>query len=219
MNKTAVGNTLLLAMLGLGALAGCSKKQPPSAAAPISQTPPEPSSSVPAPASLPAAPPIAAEQPAATSATSVSSATARRAAASGAAIGRSVQQPTLQAVRTGKQPGADRVVFQFDAHSMPAWHAEYVDRPVRDCGSGEPVPVAGAAWLQVSFNGAQAHTAQGANSGGSARRALPHAVARELVRTCDFEGEVTWVVGVSRPNAFTARTMTAPYRLVIDIAH
>lgn len=213
MNKTAVGNTMLLAMLGLGALAGCSQKQPASAAAPVSQATPETSSSVPAPAPLPAAPPIAAEQPTATGAPPP------RAAASGAAIGRSVQQPILQAVRTGKQPGVDRVVFQFDSHSMPAWHAEYVDRPVRDCGSGEPVPVAGAAWLQVRFNGAQAHTAQGANSGGAARRALSHAIARELVRTCDFEGEVTWVVGVARPNAFTARTMTAPYRLVIDIAH
>ena len=213
-HKTVIGNTVLLALLGLGALAGCSKKEPPNAVTPAPQATPQASSPAPAAgAPAPAVPPIAAQSPSAGAAPPLA------AAASGAAIGRSVQQPILHAVRTGEQPGADRVVFQFDAAAMPAWQAEYVDRPVQDCGSGDAVPVAGKAWLQVRFNGAQAHTAQGANSGGSLRRALPHAIARELVRTCDFEGEVTWVVGVARPNGFTARTMSAPYRLVIDISH
>ena len=139
--------------------------------------------------------------------------------ASGPAIGRSIQQPILRAVRVGLQPHAERVVFEFNDTKLPAWQVEYVDRPVRDCGSGDAVPVAGEAWLQVRFTGAQAHTEKGASSGGPRRRALAQPIARELVRTCDFEGEVTWVVGVSRPNGYTAKSMTAPYRLVIDIAH
>ena len=127
--------------------------------------------------------------------------------------------PILRAVRTGQQPGVDRLVFEFDSPGMPAWRVEYVDRPVRDCGSGDAVPVAGDAWLQIRFTGAQAHTEEGAATSGPRRRPLAQPIARELVRTCDFEGEVTWVVGVARPNPYTANAMSAPSRLVIDIAH
>lgn len=125
----------------------------------------------------------------------------------------------MRAVRIGKQPGADRLVFEFDTPGLPEWKVEYVDRPVRDCGSGDTVPVAGDAWLQIRFSGAQAHTEQGASTSGPRRRPLAQTIARELVRTCDFEGEVTWVVGVAKPNPYTARALASPSRLVIDIAH
>ncbi len=127
--------------------------------------------------------------------------------------------PILRAVRIGKQPGADRLVFEFDTPGLPEWKVEYIDRPVRDCGSGDTVPVAGDAWLQIQFTGAQAHTEEGTSTSGPRRRPLAQAVARELVRTCDFEGEVTWVVGVTKPNPYTSRILAAPARLVIDIAH
>lgn len=138
---------------------------------------------------------------------------------SAAATNRDKQTPILRMVRAGKQPGVDRLVFEFDSPGLPAWHVEYVDRPVRDCGSGDAVPVAGDAWLKIRFTGAQAHTEKGEATSGPRRRPLAQAIARELVRTCDFEGEVSWVLGVARPNPYVARAMTAPSRLVIDIAH
>lgn len=125
----------------------------------------------------------------------------------------------LRAVRAGRHAGADRLVFEFDTPGLPAWHAEYVDRPVRDCGSGEAVPVAGDAWLQIRFTGARAHTDKGESTSGPRRRALAHKVVRELVRTCDFEGEVTWVAGVARPNAYRVQTLSKPSRLVVEIVH
>ncbi len=127
--------------------------------------------------------------------------------------------PILRAVRVGQQPAADRLVFEFDGTGLPGWRIEYVDRPVRDCGSGEPVPVAGDAWLQIRFDGAQAHSEAGEGTSGPRRRAPNQPVLRELVRTCDFEGEVTWVAGVGRPNPYTPRVLAAPARLVVDIAH
>ncbi|PWF48499.1 hypothetical protein C7C56_011745 [Massilia glaciei] len=129
------------------------------------------------------------------------------------------RQPIVRAVRSGRQAGADRLVFEFDTPGLPAWHAEYVDKPVRDCGSGDPVPVAGDGWLQIRFTGAQAHTEQGESTSGPRRRALALPVARELVRTCDFEGEVIWVIGVASPNPYTPLVLAQPSRLVIDIAH
>lgn len=125
----------------------------------------------------------------------------------------------LRAVRSGKQPAADRIVFEFDGTGLPAWQVEYLDGPARDCGSGDAVRSAGVAVLQVRFTGARAHTSQGKQAAGAQRRALALPVARELVRTCDFEGEVTWVLGVSRPALFTAKALSAPSRLVIDLAH
>lgn len=125
----------------------------------------------------------------------------------------------LREVRTGIQPAADRVVFEFGNSGLPAWHVEYVDRPVRDCGSGEPIPVAGDAWLQIRFTGAQAHTDAGISTSGPRRRQLAQPIAKELVRTCDFEGEVTWVIGVVSPNPYTPLILSSPSRLVIDIAH
>lgn len=129
------------------------------------------------------------------------------------------EPPALTAVRIGKQAGADRLVFEFAGIGLPAWRVEYVDRPVRDCGTGDPVIVAGDAWLQVQFTGAQAHTEAGVATSGPRRRTIDQAVLRELVRLCDFEGEVTWVAGLASPNAYTPRVLEAPARLVIDIAH
>jgi hypothetical protein len=125
----------------------------------------------------------------------------------------------LRDVRTGVHPGADRVAFEFEGAGLPAWEVEYVDRPVRDCGTGDAVPVAGDAWLEIRFVGAQAHTDAGESTSGPRRRTVNQPVMLELVRTCDFEGHVTWVVGVASPNAYTPQVMAAPSRLVIDIAH
>jgi hypothetical protein len=73
--------------------------------------------------------------------------------------------------------------------------------------------------LQIRFTGALAHSEQGRSTSGPRRRKLSQTIARELVRTCDFEGEVTWVIGLARPNPYTPRIMSAPSRLVIDVAH
>lgn len=127
--------------------------------------------------------------------------------------------PVLRAVRSARHPGGDRLVFEFDRAGLPVWQVGYVDRPVRDCGSGEPVAVAGNAWLRVRFSGAQAHTAAAEPTAQPYRRAPDHHVLKTLVRTCDFEGEVVWIAGVASPVAFVPRVLNDPARLVIDIAH
>src|SRR5687768_4092670 len=60
--------------------------------------------------------------------------------------------PRLQTgLRAGAHAGFDRVVFEFQG-GVPGYHLEYVDRPVRDCGAGEPRPIAGDAWLEVRMS-------------------------------------------------------------------
>ncbi len=125
----------------------------------------------------------------------------------------------VRALRIGNEPRSDRIVFEFDDAGLPEWEVKYVDQPLLDCGSGESVSVGGDAWLQITFRGAQAHTEAGEESGGPRRQVINQEMLHELVRTCDFEGEVTWVAGVARPNGYTAQVLAKPSRLVIDVLH
>lgn len=127
--------------------------------------------------------------------------------------------PILRAVRIAEHEGFDRIVFEFDSDGLPQWHVSYIDAPVIQCGSGHEMPVAGTAWLQVRFNGANAHTEAGEATSGPARRTVDLQSVREVVRTCDFEAEVTWVAGAAGEQAYRPRVLEAPARLVVDIAH
>lgn len=126
----------------------------------------------------------------------------------------------LTAVRIGEQPGMDRLVFEFEEAGLPEWEVKYVESSrLVECGSGDPVTVTGSTWLQISFRGAQAHTEAGKPTAEPYRRKPGQAALLELVRTCDFEGELVWVAGVARENKYTPRVLADPSRLVIDIAH
>lgn len=127
--------------------------------------------------------------------------------------------PILRDVRIAAHDDFDRLVFEFDSDGLPQWHVDYIDAPVIQCGSGHEMPVAGSAWLQVRFNGANAHTQAGEGTSGPMRRPADLPSIREVVRTCDFEAEVTWVVGIAGQQPYRPRVLEAPARLVIDIAH
>lgn len=124
----------------------------------------------------------------------------------------------LRDVRTGRQAGFDRVVFEFEG-SVPGYHVEYVDRPVRQCGSGTAVEVAGDGWLEVRMMPAHAHTEAGRPTIERRKRSLRYPVLRELESTCDFEAVVTWVLGVASPNRYRVLELQDPPRLVVDIRH
>jgi hypothetical protein len=131
-----------------------------------------------------------------------------------------IKEPAiLTGVRTGRHEGFDRIVFEFRGAEMPGYHVEYIDKPVRACGSGEVVPLAGDAWLQIRFEPTNAHTEDG-KSTLSFRELVPkHPVVLELKSTCDFEAQVEWVAGTSRPNKYRVIELTNPTRLVVDIKH
>lgn len=114
--------------------------------------------------------------------------------------------------------GYDRVIFEFD-RAIPSYTAEYVDRPIRACGTGRVIPVAGDAWLKVRFAPAKAHTAAGQATISQRNRMVNYANLRQLVSVCDFEGSVEWVLGVSRPSQFRISELNNPPRLVLDVRH
>lgn len=125
----------------------------------------------------------------------------------------------VRAIRTARNAGWDRVVFEFEGGRVPGYHVEYVDRPVRRCGSGDETAVAGEAWLQVSLTPAHAHTEAGRATVRERERKLSLGVLRELEMTCDFEADVTVVLGVARPNRYRVMELSGPARLVVDVRH
>ena len=111
----------------------------------------------------------------------------------------------------------ERFVFEFEG-GVPGYKVRYVDKPIRDCGAGNVVPVAGDAWLKIAFTPAQAHTlSTGEVTVDDRNQMFDHTNARQLVQVCDFEGHVEWVLGVRFPGRFRVTELTDPPRIVVDV--
>jgi hypothetical protein len=124
----------------------------------------------------------------------------------------------LRSVRAARHEGFDRVVFEF-GEALPGYEIEYIDRPVRACGSGHVVPLAGDGWLEVRFHPARSHTDEGKPTVKERRQRAELPTLLELASTCDFEGYVTWVLGVASPNRYRVLELTSPPRLAVDVLH
>lgn len=123
----------------------------------------------------------------------------------------------LKGVRTGTHAGFDRIVFEFSGESLPGYHLEYIDKPIRQCGSGNPVRMAGDAWLQVQFTPAQAHTDAGKPTVANRSFTTTYPNMIDVKSTCDFEGEVAWVLGVKSPKQYRVLELLNPTRVVVDV--
>ncbi|WP_222703653.1 hypothetical protein [Sinomonas sp. R1AF57] len=103
---------------------------------------------------------------------------------------------------TGESRPYDQISFRFKG-AFPGYTVEYVPALVQD-GSGATIPMPGtAAVLRVRFNPAQAHTEDGTAS--TIVSAPPGAVGYPAIASYagagDFEGYVTYGVGVGRAGA------------------
>jgi hypothetical protein len=119
----------------------------------------------------------------------------------------------LEVVRAGHHPGFDRVVFEL-AGPVPAYEVGYVDTLVGD-PSGLPVPVPGRAVLQVTLRGAEAHDVLGPRASRRTAFALPNVAS--AIQSGDFEGVVTYGIGLAARQPFSHFTLTGPSRVVVDV--
>ncbi len=102
-----------------------------------------------------------------------------------------------------------RLALSFRGDSTPAVVVSYVTGPVVQCGSGEPVSVAGTAVLHIRMSPADAHEFDGERAIVTVEdrdRTLGGPLMSQLTMTCDFEAQVEWVVGLSRRVPFRAST-------------
>lgn len=130
----------------------------------------------------------------------------------------------LTGVRAEALPGgASRVIFEFDP-VVPGYTIDYVERPVTEDGSGDEVTVEGEAVLSVRMENAAGARIDGdrvtPTYTGPARVPATGnaAVVTEAVDTGDFEGVVTWALGLrKRVPALSVSVVSGPSRLVIDV--
>jgi hypothetical protein len=130
----------------------------------------------------------------------------------------------LTAVRASSTAGGgSRVVFEFDP-LVPGYTIDFAERPITEDGSGDEVEVDGEAVLSVRMENAGGARIEG-------ERVIPTytgpdrvpatgdpAVVTEVVDTGDFEGVVTWAVGLrAKVPAISVSTFAEPHRLVIDV--
>lgn len=125
----------------------------------------------------------------------------------------------LESVRTARNDGFDRVVFAFERSRIPGYRVEYVELPVRQCGSGQPVPLRGETWLRVRLEPSQAHDDRGRPTVRDRARTADLPNVRELQLICDYEGQVEWVLGLAAETPFRVIELSSPARLVIDVRH
>lgn len=130
-----------------------------------------------------------------------------------------IQPVLLKAVRTGKHEFYDRVVFEFEGNALPGYVIEYVNKPVRDCGRGEVVPLSSDEVLMITLQPANAHTEAGQPTVRSPQLNTDSRLLKEMKQICDFEAQVQWILGLTLPNPYRVLELTNPARLVIDIGH
>lgn len=125
------------------------------------------------------------------------------------------ESPLLTGIRAAHHPGFDRVVFDFFG-GVPAFREGRYVPTLKADPADFPIKVAGRAILQVSFRDARAHKLDGTDT--SPNRtvfALPNVLT--AVQSGDFEGVVTYGIGLAANQPFRFSTQSNPPRVVLDI--
>ena len=119
----------------------------------------------------------------------------------------------VTSARASTASGFDRFVLEFDG-AVPAYTvkptptATFTQDP-----SGQQLKLAGAAGLRITLVGSTLSP----KFGDPADVTYPHPVLKESRRLGDFEGTLSWGLGLARPSCFRVFVLTVPGRLVIDL--
>jgi hypothetical protein len=129
--------------------------------------------------------------------------------------------PALTNIRTGLNPGFDRIVLDLSAGTVPGTlNYQLVDELTAD-PSGEIVWLTGEYFINVSAFALVAHDANGnpTYTGPQKFRTRNLANVMAVALTGDFEAQTSIGIGVRSRTAVNVFTLTAPNRVVIDVAH
>ena len=132
----------------------------------------------------------------------------------------------LTDVRVGVHDCYERVTFEFrpqrgEADGPVSWKAAYEKGPITEDGSGRTVPVKGTAFLVVTMSATGADLSQEAApatyTGPTSLVAEGASRIQQVRRTGDFEGVLTWVIGLDKQRPFHVTTQESPARVIIDV--
>jgi hypothetical protein len=123
----------------------------------------------------------------------------------------------VTAVRAAEQAGAgyDRFVLQFDSR-VPQYTVKRQAKPTFTTGgSGQTLTLSGTAGVLVQVHSA---SESGSYTGPSDLSHAEFQILKEARLTEDFEGYVSWGIGLNKPVCMRAFTLSDPARLVIDFS-
>lgn len=132
----------------------------------------------------------------------------------------------LTDVRVGAHGCYDRVTFELkpqagEADGPVGWKAAYETGPITEDGSGNPVKMKGAAFLVVTMSATGVDLSQeeapATYTGPASIEAADTTRIQQVRRTGDFEGVVTWVIGLDKQRPFRVTTQDGPARVIVDI--
>jgi hypothetical protein len=120
--------------------------------------------------------------------------------------------------------GVDKIVFMFGSSTGipsgtdPTGELKPTAPPFSLAGSGADVQIAGHRFIAVTFRGMAIADEQGNPSYTGPSDIKPNALAvRELRLVDDFEGIVTWIVGVDGPGCVAITRLTGAQRIVVAV--
>jgi hypothetical protein len=119
-------------------------------------------------------------------------------------------------IATGCHASFDRFVIR-GRFGTPRYDVRYVSKIVQD-GSGNTVSLLGTKRIRVLVHNARAHTQSGGSLFSGVRTPLCSNL-RQVKRAGDFEGVVTFGLGLRRRTGFRVFRLTGPTRIVIDVRH
>ncbi len=125
----------------------------------------------------------------------------------------------LTAVRADTHPGYDRLVLEFEGPA-PGYNAKYLTGPLQNDDTGAHIPVDGSSVLKLSMASAASVdvgvTLRETYTGPKRFKPAGTPVLAEVVQVSDFEGTLTWAVGLRQEAPFKVQTLSSPSRVVVD---
>jgi hypothetical protein len=126
-------------------------------------------------------------------------------------------QAEMYRLTIGCHPTYDRFVLRF-RFATPGYEVRYVNKITQD-PSGLPVTLLGNARLLVTVRQARAHTEDGTRSFGPAVLTPRCPNLRQMKKVGDFEGVLSFGLGLNHKDGFRVFRLTNPTRIVVDVGH
>jgi len=122
--------------------------------------------------------------------------------------------PELVSVQAVERKGYDRVLFTFKG-AVPGYQVRYAPE-VTDQG-GRPLALRGRAFLAVAFEPARAHDPGGEATVSTATLTPASPVLRQVRFAGDFEGRVSFGLGLAERDGFRVSELRDPPRVAVDV--
>lgn len=126
--------------------------------------------------------------------------------------------PVVADLRAGEHERFNRFVIELEGAEVPSYTINYLDEPVRECGSAREVDLTGLASLEVRLEPARGFT-EGAEAFDHSEGSYAFDALQEVAVSCDFESIFAVALGTSIRYPFRVFTLSNPSRLVVDMLH